>query len=79
MKRIELDDRIAEGLLALAASRQMSVSECLQAIITHETESLRSSRPPQADEVEAELEALLFDGPSLPKDFSREDVYADHH
>ena len=25
-----------------------------------------------------ELEPLLFDGPSLPPDFSRADIYADH-
>jgi predicted DNA-binding antitoxin AbrB/MazE fold protein len=27
---------------------------------------------------DAELETLLFDGPSLPPDFSRADIYADH-
>lgn len=27
---------------------------------------------------DAELNALLFDGPSLPPDFSRADIYADH-
>jgi predicted DNA-binding antitoxin AbrB/MazE fold protein len=27
---------------------------------------------------DAELDALLFDGPSLPRDFSRADIYADH-
>jgi predicted DNA-binding antitoxin AbrB/MazE fold protein len=27
---------------------------------------------------ESELDALVFDGPSLPPDFSRADIYADH-
>jgi hypothetical protein len=27
---------------------------------------------------DAELEPLLFDGPNLPADFSRADIYADH-
>ena len=27
---------------------------------------------------DAELDPLLFDGPSLPADFSRADIYADH-
>lgn len=27
---------------------------------------------------ETQLELLLFDGPSLPADFSRADIYADH-
>jgi predicted DNA-binding antitoxin AbrB/MazE fold protein len=29
-------------------------------------------------EFDRELEPLLFDGPSLPADFSRADIYADH-
>jgi predicted DNA-binding antitoxin AbrB/MazE fold protein len=29
-------------------------------------------------EFEAELEHLLFDGPSLPADFSRADIYSNH-
>jgi predicted DNA-binding antitoxin AbrB/MazE fold protein len=32
---------------------------------------------PTAD-FNGELETLLFDGPSLPVDFSRSDIYADH-
>jgi hypothetical protein len=31
-----------------------------------------------ASEFDRELEPLLFDGPSLPADFSRADIYADH-
>ena len=27
---------------------------------------------------DTQLEALLFDGPTLPPDFSRADIYADH-
>jgi predicted DNA-binding antitoxin AbrB/MazE fold protein len=27
---------------------------------------------------DAQLDELLFDGPSLPADFSRADIYADH-
>jgi predicted DNA-binding antitoxin AbrB/MazE fold protein len=27
---------------------------------------------------ERELDSLLFDGPSLPQDFARADIYADH-
>jgi predicted DNA-binding antitoxin AbrB/MazE fold protein len=29
-------------------------------------------------DLDAELESLLFDGPTLPADFSRADIYADH-
>ncbi|MGD9633290.1 MAG: antitoxin AF2212-like protein [Pirellulales bacterium] len=31
-----------------------------------------------AADFEAELEPLLFDGPNLPADFSRADIYVDH-
>ena len=31
-----------------------------------------------ADDFDAQLDELLFDGPSLPADFSRADIYADH-
>ncbi len=31
-----------------------------------------------ATDFDAELEPLLFDGPNLPADFSRADIYADH-
>ena len=33
---------------------------------------------PAADDFDAELSSLLFDGPTLPADFSRADIYADH-
>jgi hypothetical protein len=32
---------------------------------------------PRSD-FDAERDELLFDGPSLPADFSRADIYADH-
>jgi predicted DNA-binding antitoxin AbrB/MazE fold protein len=31
-----------------------------------------------ASEFDAKLDALLFDGPVLPPDFSRADIYLDH-
>jgi predicted DNA-binding antitoxin AbrB/MazE fold protein len=37
-------------------------------------ESAASASP----DFDAELEPLLFDGPNLPPDFSRADIYADH-
>ena len=36
-----------------------------------------SSTAPSTD-FDAALEPLLFDGPSLPPDFSRADIYSDH-
>jgi hypothetical protein len=38
----------------------------------------RSSAPGPDVEFELEAAGLLFDGPSLPAEFSRADIYADH-
>jgi predicted DNA-binding antitoxin AbrB/MazE fold protein len=47
-------------------------------IVTSSTES-RLQAPSscaRADDFDQELDGLLFDGPSLPADFSRADIYA---
>ena len=46
--------------------------------IQNRCESDPSSSDDARSGFDAELEALLFDGPSLPPDFSRADIYADH-
>jgi predicted DNA-binding antitoxin AbrB/MazE fold protein len=42
----------------------------------HETASTAATS--QGDGFELGLEGLLFDGPGLPADFSRADIYSDH-
>jgi predicted DNA-binding antitoxin AbrB/MazE fold protein len=37
-----------------------------------------SVAPNTVDDFETQLESLLLDGPTLPEDFSRADIYADH-
>jgi predicted DNA-binding antitoxin AbrB/MazE fold protein len=46
--------------------------------LTIEAGSADGSSSAQHADFDAELEPLLFDGPSLPADFSRADIYADH-
>lgn len=45
--------------------------------LTVEPEPADNATSATAD-FDAELEPLLFDGPNLPPDFSRADIYADH-
>ncbi len=37
-----------------------------------------TAHPAMNQDFDSALEPLLFDGPSLPADFSRADIYADH-
>ena len=46
--------------------------------LTVEASSAEGVQPGQNADFDAELEPLLFDGPNLPADFSRADIYADH-
>jgi predicted DNA-binding antitoxin AbrB/MazE fold protein len=47
--------------------------------LTVDVESAATTSAPWSADFDAELEPLLFDGPNLPADFSRADIYADHH
>ena len=49
-----------------------------QVRLTVETRGTSGNAPPINADFDAELEPLLFDGPSLPTDFSRADIYVDH-
>ena len=40
--------------------------------------TLDAPRGKEGDHFDSELEPLLFSGPTLPPDFSRADIYADH-
>jgi predicted DNA-binding antitoxin AbrB/MazE fold protein len=46
--------------------------------LTVDAEPAAISSTTQNSDFDAELEPLLFDGPNLPADFSRADIYADH-
>ena len=78
MRNIQLEDHIADQLAALAAARHMSVNDYLQNIISAHRPDTSSSTSSDEDDFDKELDALLFDGPSPPGNFSREDIYFDH-
>jgi predicted DNA-binding antitoxin AbrB/MazE fold protein len=46
--------------------------------LTVESASPADSSTAPSTDFDAELEPLLFDGPNLPADFSRADIYSDH-
>lgn len=75
MTHIEIDDLTAEYLKAEAAARSMSVADYLKLLI------LPTSKPnseASQEELDAELEQLALDLPTLPEDFSRADIYDEH-
>jgi predicted DNA-binding antitoxin AbrB/MazE fold protein len=46
--------------------------------LTVDAEPAATGSAPRNVDFDTELEPLLFDGPNLPADFSRADIYADH-
>ncbi len=76
MTSIQLDDGTASGLAAIAASHGVSVADYLRSIVARENGATEAHLSPQ--DFDAELDPLVFDGPSLPADFSRADIYNDH-
>ncbi|MGD9720030.1 MAG: hypothetical protein AB7O59_02305 [Pirellulales bacterium] len=76
MASIQIDEEIAARLAAIAAEHGMTVEEYLRLVVERENGSPRAKIYPR--DFDAELDELVFDGPSLPRDFSRADIYADH-
>ena len=76
MATIELDPRTADQLNALATASGMTVEAYLQSLLAL---SANGTSPRLSL---AELDNLLsenaFDGPTLPADFSRADIYNGH-
>ena len=75
MTSIQLDDGTAKALAAIATARQMTVDQYLRSLVAGDIALMEKN---SGAEFDRELEPLLFDGPTLPADFSRADVYADH-
>ena len=75
MTSIHVDDDTAEGLTELARASHMTVAEFLRTLALHSRAAMTEAT---AADFDAELEPLLLDGPTLPADFSRADIYLDH-
>jgi hypothetical protein len=76
MATIELNPSTADQLNALATASGMTVEEYLRSLLPPLTNGTGPRLSP------AELDSLLgehaFDGPTLPADFSRADIYDGH-
>ncbi len=73
MVSIQIDEQTAKTLEAAATAAGISISEFLKLMVP-------PAKPPQEsswDSLEREFAALSVDG-SLPENFSRVDIYADH-
>ena len=76
MTSIQIDDQTAQGPQALAAANGLTLEVYLRELLAKQ---VPLQQPPISPaEFDAELESLSIDGPSLPADFSRADIYADH-
>ena len=74
MITIQIDEATADGLARQARDKGMSVADYLRTLVPSKDATPRQDW----DELEQEILALSTDGPSLPEDFSRADIYADH-
>ena len=74
MVTIQIDEHTAEGLAKQAQGMGLTVAEYLRTLVPFNGQSRR----PEWDELEAEFLSLSAAGSSLPDDFSRADIYADH-
>jgi len=76
MPYIELDNQTANNLTAQAKSRGLTVAEYLSRLVPPAPNGHGDA--PFADELDAELDELVLDLPTLPADFSRADIYDEH-
>lgn len=77
---IELDNRTIEALKSQAEAAGVSVDQLLNEFLLPNLSDQRNEVK-AIDDFEAILDELVADQgslPVLPKDFSREDIYADH-
>src|SRR5712664_3955425 len=76
MAILELDEHTAEQLNALAAANGMTPEAYLKLLLPASANG--ASARMSLDELDSLLRQHAFDGPSLPADFSRADIYNEH-
>jgi predicted DNA-binding antitoxin AbrB/MazE fold protein len=74
---------VDHGVLKPVVPLNLPENSRVRLTVIQEPVPVETAQPPtqsgsQLDSFDAELESLLFSGPSLPPDFSRADIYADH-
>ncbi len=76
MASVVLNDRTVDELEARAAASGMTVDEYVKLLLGAAGTTLAPR--PSWNEVESLLEEHAHDGPGLPADFSRADIYYEH-
>jgi hypothetical protein len=72
MVSIQIDEQTAQALEMQAQKAGVSLTDYLRSLVSP------AKKVPDWDEIAPEIDALSFDGPTLPPDFSRADMYDDH-
>ena len=78
MASLPVDDHTAQLILARAEAEGVSVDALLKKLLTISPDFSSPSGRLTFEEFRALAEELSTDGPSLPEDFSRADIYIDH-
>jgi len=74
MVTIQIDEQTAKTFESAASVAGLTLAEYLRSLAEAESKPILQAT---WDELEKKFEELSVDG-SLPKDFSRADIYADH-
>jgi hypothetical protein len=74
MVTIQIDESTAKALELQAQSAGMTIAEYVRTLVP----TGEAANRPSWDEIERQIIALSTDGPSLPAEFSRADIYRDH-
>ncbi len=78
MTSIQVDDRTANRIETQAKLLGLTVAEYVERLVTPTTLESRKAEKLSVERFLEEVDELSFDGPSLPPDFSRADIYSDH-
>jgi hypothetical protein len=76
MPHIMVDEKTLSDLEAVARARGLTIEGYLRSLV--EQSEAKPSSSFSGVEFERELDGLTTDGPRLPPDFSRADIYAEH-
>jgi hypothetical protein len=74
MVAIHVDEQTAHALELHAQRAGMNLADYLRLLADTSPPKVRRSW----DEIERDMEATSFYGPTIPADFSRADIYSDH-
>lgn len=78
MASLDLDEKMAEYLLARASAQGITVEELIRRLLRQEGDTAISGPRLSSDELDRILDEEATDTPGLPADFSRADIYLDH-